>query len=108
MQSEEKYRNLVETSDDLIWSVDFEGRFTFGNSASKYTRGYEPINVNNAVMAVAELTDAAIRTVLFHQKMVLDLDFRSAVPSLTGMAGIYRVKPPIVRGPNFFNRVADI
>ncbi len=40
--SEKKYRNLVETSQDLIWSVDVEGRFTFVNQAAKRIYGYEP------------------------------------------------------------------
>jgi urea ABC transporter urea binding protein len=31
--SEEQYRNLVETSQDLIWKCDSEGRFTFLNPA---------------------------------------------------------------------------
>lgn len=41
-ESEKKYRNLVETSQDLIWSVDAEGRFTFVNQAVKRIYGYEP------------------------------------------------------------------
>ena len=41
--SEKKYRNLVETSQDLIWSVDVEGHFTFVNQAAKRIYGYEPI-----------------------------------------------------------------
>lgn len=41
-ESEKKYRNLVETSQDLIWSVDSEGRFTFINAAAKRIYGYEP------------------------------------------------------------------
>tara|TARA_B100000315_G_scaffold260416_1_gene321574 strand:- start:3403 stop:5466 length:2064 start_codon:yes stop_codon:yes gene_type:complete len=40
--SEEKYRKLVETSHDLIWSVDTNGNFTFVNEASRITHGYEP------------------------------------------------------------------
>lgn len=40
--SEKKYRDLVETSQDLIWSVDVEGRFTFVNQAVKQIHGYEP------------------------------------------------------------------
>lgn len=40
--SEEKYRSLVETSQDLIWSVDAEGRWTFINQAAKRILGYEP------------------------------------------------------------------
>jgi PAS domain S-box-containing protein len=40
--SEKRYRDLVETSNDLIWSVDTEGRFIFINKAVKRTHGYEP------------------------------------------------------------------
>jgi PAS domain S-box-containing protein len=41
-ESERKYRNLVETSQDMIYSLDVEGRFTFVNSAVKQIYGYEP------------------------------------------------------------------
>ncbi|MEG3897355.1 MULTISPECIES: PAS domain S-box protein [unclassified Microcoleus] len=40
--SESKYRSLVETSQDMIWSVDAIGRYTFVNPAVKYIYGYEP------------------------------------------------------------------
>jgi len=40
--SESKYRSLVETSQDMIWSVDATGRYTFVNPAVKYIYGYEP------------------------------------------------------------------
>lgn len=40
--SETKYRHLVETSQDMIWSVDATGCFTFVNPAVKYIYGYEP------------------------------------------------------------------
>jgi PAS domain S-box-containing protein len=33
-ESEAMYRNLVETSNDLIWSVDIEGRWTYLNGAA--------------------------------------------------------------------------
>jgi PAS domain S-box-containing protein len=41
-KSETKYRNLVETSQELIWSIDEEGFLTFVNSAAKRIYGYEP------------------------------------------------------------------
>ena len=41
-ESERKYRDLVETSSDLIWSVDPQGRFTFVNRAVRRIYGYEP------------------------------------------------------------------
>jgi PAS domain S-box-containing protein len=39
--SERKYRHLVETSQDIIWSLDISGRITFVNSAVKRVCGYE-------------------------------------------------------------------
>jgi PAS domain S-box-containing protein len=41
-ESERKYRDLVETSSDLIWSIDAQGRFTFVNRAARRIYGYEP------------------------------------------------------------------
>ncbi|MCT7979707.1 PAS domain S-box protein [Laspinema olomoucense] len=40
--SERKYRDLVDTSQDLIWSVDREGCWTFLNPATRHIYGYEP------------------------------------------------------------------
>ncbi len=42
IQSEKKYRDLVEASQDMIWSVDNEGDYTFVNSAVKQIYGYNP------------------------------------------------------------------
>ena len=42
IQSEKKYRDLVEASQDMIWSVDNEGHYTFVNGAVKQIYGYEP------------------------------------------------------------------
>jgi len=41
-ESEGKYRDLVETSQDMIWSLDAEGRITFVNAAVKHIFGYSP------------------------------------------------------------------
>ena len=41
-ESQLKYENLVETTHDLIWSVDAEGRITFLNRAAKEIYGYDP------------------------------------------------------------------
>ncbi len=41
-ESERKYRDLVETSSDLIWSLDAHGCFTFVNRAVRRIYGYEP------------------------------------------------------------------
>ncbi|HWI13855.1 MAG TPA: PAS domain S-box protein, partial [Burkholderiales bacterium] len=34
LESEHRYRDLVETSHDLIWVTDVEGRFTYLNNAA--------------------------------------------------------------------------
>ena len=44
-KSEAQYRNLVETSRDLIWSLDLEGRWTFVNNAARNIYGCEPEDV---------------------------------------------------------------
>jgi len=41
-ESEKKYRNLVETSQELIWSIDIQGILTFVNTAAKGIYGYDP------------------------------------------------------------------
>ncbi|MDF5736306.1 MULTISPECIES: PAS domain S-box protein [unclassified Nostoc] len=41
-KSESQYRQLVETSQDMIWSVDIDGLITFVNPAVKQIYGYEP------------------------------------------------------------------
>ena len=41
--SESRYRDLVESSHDLIWSVDADGKFTFVNrAAADLILGYQP------------------------------------------------------------------
>jgi PAS domain S-box-containing protein len=39
--SEEKYRNLVESTTDWVWVIDTDGRHTFSNQAIKQLLGYE-------------------------------------------------------------------
>lgn len=39
---ESRYRDLVESSRDLIWSIDLDGHWSFVNSAAKYIYGIEP------------------------------------------------------------------
>lgn len=42
IESEQKYRHLVEASQDMIWSLDANGCFSFVNAAVKQIYGYEP------------------------------------------------------------------
>jgi PAS domain S-box-containing protein len=41
-ESEERYRNLVNTISDLVYTVDIEGNILFANPAAKQFTGYEP------------------------------------------------------------------
>lgn len=41
-ESEERYRNLVENSPDVVYSLDAEGKITSVNKAMKTMFGYEP------------------------------------------------------------------
>ncbi len=51
-QSEQKYRDLVETSNELIWSVNLQGQFTFVNQATREVYGYEPDELLGQVFAM--------------------------------------------------------
>jgi diguanylate cyclase (GGDEF)-like protein/PAS domain S-box-containing protein/excisionase family DNA binding protein len=42
LESENRYRDLVETSHDLIWATDAQGRFTYLNSAAHEIFGVSP------------------------------------------------------------------
>src|SRR5262249_53423631 len=42
LESENRYRDLVETSHDLIWTTDAEGRFTYLNGAAHDVFGLAP------------------------------------------------------------------
>jgi PAS domain S-box-containing protein len=43
--SEEKYRNLVESTVDWVWTSDLDGRNTFSNEAIRQLLGYTPCEV---------------------------------------------------------------
>ncbi|HET9404297.1 MAG TPA: EAL domain-containing protein [Burkholderiales bacterium] len=42
LESENRYRDLVETSHDLIWTTDAQGRFTYLNNAANVIFGLAP------------------------------------------------------------------
>jgi diguanylate cyclase (GGDEF)-like protein/PAS domain S-box-containing protein/excisionase family DNA binding protein len=42
LESENRYRDLVETSHDLIWATDAQGRFTYLNNAANEIFGMAP------------------------------------------------------------------
>jgi len=40
LESEEKYRTLVENSNDIVWSLDANGKFVYINKAAETVSGY--------------------------------------------------------------------
>ncbi len=42
LESESRYRDLVETSHDLVWTTDTQGRFTYLNNAAQDIFGLKP------------------------------------------------------------------
>jgi PAS domain S-box-containing protein len=68
--SERQYRNLVETSQDMIFSVDASGCFTFVNSAVKQIYGYEPIEMIGRPFADFLTAEQIVKDLPVHQKLM--------------------------------------
>jgi PAS domain S-box-containing protein len=47
LESEEKYRHLIENVNDVIYTLDLEGKITFVNSVAENLFGYHPDDVIN-------------------------------------------------------------
>jgi PAS domain S-box-containing protein len=84
-ESEEKYRNLVEDIEDVIFRLDKKGRYLFLNSALKNVTGYDPQEFyENPSIALemihkhdVELVRETIRKVLEGElKVSKDLEYR--------------------------------
>ncbi len=52
-KSEAQYRSLVETSRDLIWTIDLDGRWTFVNNAARTIFGVPPEQLLGRALADA-------------------------------------------------------
>ncbi|MBN3898908.1 MAG: PAS domain S-box protein, partial [Nostoc sp. NOS(2021)] len=70
-KSESQYRHLVETSQDMIWSVDIDGLITFVNPAVKQIYGYEPQEMIERV-----LTDFISPTQVAQDKVAFERVFQ--------------------------------
>jgi len=47
LEAEERYRNLVVTAHDLVWSMDVKGNWTYLNDAARHIYGYDPQELLN-------------------------------------------------------------
>ena len=60
LDSEHRYRDLVETSHDLIWATDVQGRFTYLNNAANDIFGLAPREMQGRCFFDFESGDAHI------------------------------------------------
>ena len=69
-ESEQKYRSLVETSQDVIWACDRTGRINFINQAAKQIYGYEPIEMLGRYFADFLAREAVAASNEWHQRLL--------------------------------------
>ena len=68
--SEEKFRSIVETTNEWIWAIDVEGNYNYTNPAISYILGYMPEEILNAnVFTFLHPEDRAELQVLLPQLM---------------------------------------
>ena len=69
-ESEAKYRDLVETSQDLIWRVDREGRFVYLNPAWESTLGYSLEEMDGQMFTNFRRPDEAERALQAYKQVL--------------------------------------
>ncbi|GET41123.1 PAS domain S-box protein [Microseira wollei] len=69
-ESEQKYRSLVETSQDVIWACDRTGRINFINQASKQVYGYEPSQMLGRYFSDFLAPEAVAASNEWHQRLL--------------------------------------
>ena len=69
-ESEQKYRSLVETSQDVIWACDRTGRINFINQAAKHIYGYEPAEMLGRYFSDFLATEAVAASFEWHQRLL--------------------------------------
>ncbi len=69
-KSEELYHSLVETSQDLIWQCDAEGRYTYLNLAWEQVFGYELDEMHGKKFSEFQTPENAARSLIEFKKLV--------------------------------------
>ncbi len=77
INSEKKYRNLVEASKDLIWRIDPEGNFNFVNSASNEILGFTPEELIGTSFVPHILPEKVEETVQIHRDVIEGKSFEN-------------------------------
>ena len=61
LEAEERYRNLVVTAHDLVWSMDVTGRWTYLNDAARHIYGYDPEELLNTTLTLVQTNESKAR-----------------------------------------------
>jgi diguanylate cyclase (GGDEF)-like protein/PAS domain S-box-containing protein len=88
-ESEEKYRELIENANDIIYTHDFQGNFTSANAAALRTFGYtsaEISQLNIATVIDAEHLAAAHQRIQEKLRRVRSKDREPALPPYVVLA----------------------
>lgn len=70
ISSEQKYRDLVEASRDLVWRIDVEGNFNFINNASHSILGYSPASMIGNSFVPYISPEKAEQTIEIHKNVI--------------------------------------
>lgn len=95
-ESERRYRNLVDNSPDIVWSVDASGRFTFFSDSLESRTGWKPeqllgqpfsvLATGDALAVAAAAWDELRRDPEHEERMRLDLPLPDGRISQTEVA----------------------
>ena len=87
LESEKRYRDLVETSHDLIWTTDAQGRFTYVNNAALEIFGLEPAALIGRCFFDFETRPAHIANRRFLAKLMRQGEVRNHLTHLKTIHG---------------------
>lgn len=87
LESEKRYRDLVETSHDLIWTTDAQGRFTYANAATVEIFGLEPAEIIGRCFFDFEVRPAHIANRRFLAKLMRQGEVRNHLTHLRTVHG---------------------
>lgn len=58
LEAEERYRNLVVTAHDLVWSMDINGTWTYLNAAARHIYGYDPKDLIDTTLELLQTEES--------------------------------------------------
>lgn len=90
ISSEQKYRNIVEASHDLIWRIDVDGKFNFINNASTPILGYAPTELIGNYFTLYITPDKVEDTLQVHNDIIKGNIYESFPLEMVTLSGDVR------------------